>query len=200
MSVKFPITSKLSSLDLIFPPFHKVKNPQFLSLFDQVRHATTSSQCVTDEKEFDSILHEREFEMHRHSRSPINRIVKYAKDNVNGGRHEQKILDLASTPIDPSVIIAKEIPQVLLYTLSPSRDILKLVSDKVVEENVANVMIQYNELDDLSEFESNSFDLVISCYGLQNVKAPSHLINEIHRVLKPGGRVIAAVWEHSGTK
>jgi ubiquinone/menaquinone biosynthesis C-methylase UbiE len=77
---------------------------------------------------------------------------------------------------------------------------LKLVSDKVVEENVANVMIQYNELDDLSEFESNSFDLVISCYGLQNAKAPSHLINEIHRVLKPGGRVIAAVWEHSGTK
>jgi hypothetical protein len=166
MLAKFPIASKLSSLDFNFPYLNKM-NVQYPCAFDQVRQVTNSSHCVTDEAEFDSILHEREFEMHRHSRSPIGRIVKYAKDAVNGGHHELKILDLASIPIDPPVTIAKALPRVSLHTLSPSRDMLKVVSDRVVEENVANVMIQYNDLIDLSEFENDSFDLVISCYGLQ---------------------------------
>ncbi len=166
MPAKFPIASKQSSLDFNFPYLNKM-NPQNLSVFDQIRQVTNSSHCVTEEAEFDSILHQREFEMHRHSRSPIGKIVKYVKDAVNGGHHhELKILDLAS-PIDPPLTIAKALPRVSLHTLSPFREMLKVVSDRVVEENVANVMIQYNDLIDLSEFENDSFDLVISCYGLQ---------------------------------
>lgn len=165
----FPIASMPSLADLKFPNLHR--SPLFA--FDQIRTFATIDQCVTNEADYDSILHEREFEMHRHHRSPLSKIVKYAKDAVHEGHngpksaHDLKILDLASCPIDPPVTIAKEVPRVSLHALTPSRNMLKVVSDKVLEENVANVMTQYSDMVDLSQFDTNSFDLVISCYGLQ---------------------------------
>jgi demethylmenaquinone methyltransferase / 2-methoxy-6-polyprenyl-1,4-benzoquinol methylase len=40
-------------------------------------------------------------------------------------------------------------------------------------------------------FPSNSFDLVTTGYGLRNVPNLQMAISEIHRVLKPGGRVLS---------
>ena len=166
--IQFPVMSRSSTFNLKFPVL-KV-DPKGSFLLDQIRPHSNSTHFVTNEEEFDSILHEREFEMHRHIRSPISTIFKYAKDSLLGTHttnEQTRILDLASFPFDPTINIAKELPQASFYALSPSRDMLKVVSDKILVENVPNLMTEYHDMENLAQFESNSFDLVISCYGLQ---------------------------------
>ena len=53
-------------------------------------------------------------------------------------------------------------------------------------------------MEDLSVFADGSFDLVASCYGLANTENPDEALNEIHRVLKPGGSFLCSVWESAG--
>ena len=158
---KFPLTSKLQEFNLHL-------NPQGIA---HIRPLSSMNQFVTDEAEFDLILHEREFEMHRHKRGPIAKIVKYAKKAVVGAQskpgYNMKILDIASSPIDTPMNIAKDLPEASLHVLTSSPDMLKIVSDKVVEAHLPNVITELSHLVELSEFDNNSFDLVVSCYGLQ---------------------------------
>ena len=44
------------------------------------------------------------------------------------------------------------------------------------------------------EFPSDSFDVAVSCFGLQIVTQPQAAAKEIIRVLKPGGRAGFTVW------
>jgi hypothetical protein len=154
-------------------PIVKVISPtvQLISL-NQIRPFSSSDQCVTDEADFDASLHKRESAMHRHKRSPLKKIVKLAKD-VLYLRHDKeaesklKVLDIASSPIDPPITLAKELPHASMYTLNSSRDMLKVVSDKLVEEKLSNITTKLSDLVNLTEFDDSSFNLVISCYGLQ---------------------------------
>ena len=52
-------------------------------------------------------------------------------------------------------------------------------------------------MENLDVFADGSFDLVTSCYGLANVEHPQTTLDEIHRVLKPGGSFIVSVWENA---
>ena len=134
----------------------------------QIRSVSSSGdQYVTDEADFDFLLHQREFEMHRHERSPITRIVNYGQNALSKVDGSKKLLDIASSPIDPILSIAKKASAATLFAISPDRDMLKVTSDKLVEEQLPNVSTELNDLVDLNEFEDGSFDLVVSCYGLE---------------------------------
>jgi ubiquinone/menaquinone biosynthesis C-methylase UbiE len=170
----------------------------------QKRAFSGNYHCVTDEDVCDSILHERELELYRHYLGPIRTIVETAKDTIEGHihhktEHDIKVLDIASQPIDPSVSLVKEIPNVVVKAIGDSAAQLKLVADRISGENLPNLSTELSDLINLSEFEDSSIDLVTSCYGLQSSPDPAKLISEIHRVLKPGGSMILAVWEHLGT-
>jgi len=175
-------------------------------LRQQIRSSSsTNGHCVvTDEAEFDLIVKEREFEMHRHPNSPIRKIVKLAQDATTTrhghDKHELKVLDIGSSPIDPLIQLAKENKNATIYSLGCSREMMKVVSNEILENDLSNVITELSDLNNLSEFEDSSFDLVISCYGLQSLSYPEKLISDIHRVLTPGGTVICAVFEHLGTE
>ena len=134
----------------------------------QIRSVSSSGdQYVTDEADFDFLLHQREFEMHRHERSPITRIVNCGQNALSKVDGSIKLLDIASSPIDPILFIAKKASGATICAISPDRDMLKVTSDKLVEEQLPNVSTELSDLVDLSEFEDGSFDLVVSCYGLE---------------------------------
>ena len=45
-----------------------------------------------------------------------------------------------------------------------------------------------------STFGDNSFDVVLCALGLMYVPDPERAIRDFHRVLRPGGRAVCAVW------
>lgn len=45
-------------------------------------------------------------------------------------------------------------------------------------------------------FDDESFDTVTCSYGLRNVEEPQKALNEMRRVLRPGGRVVVAEFSH----
>jgi ubiquinone/menaquinone biosynthesis C-methylase UbiE len=75
------------------------------------------------------------------------------------------------------------------------------ISDKMVElatstaasKNEGRAQFQQMDAEELS-LENNSFDLAICALGLMYMPDPRKALKEMHRVLKPGGRVVAAVW------
>jgi SAM-dependent methyltransferase len=44
-------------------------------------------------------------------------------------------------------------------------------------------------------FEDQSFDAVVSQFALMFFNEPTHAIEEMHRVVRPGGRLAVAVWD-----
>jgi 2-polyprenyl-3-methyl-5-hydroxy-6-metoxy-1,4-benzoquinol methylase len=54
-----------------------------------------------------------------------------------------------------------------------------------------NGLVNWKQEDIMSQsFESNSFDVVISCETIEHVPHPKKAINELYRVLKPGGLLL----------
>ena len=66
--------------------------------------------------------------------------------------------------------------------------------DKHGLSNVTSRLVP--SMENLDVFHDGSFDLVVSCYGLAHTTHPQDALNEIHRVLKPGGTFVASVWEN----
>jgi len=79
------------------------------------------------------------------------------------------------------------------------------ISDKMIEaasgigkeKSIQNVVFKRMDAEQL-EVEDNSFDVVICALGLMYVPDPMLAMSEMLRVLKPGGRIVAAVWGERG--
>jgi len=75
------------------------------------------------------------------------------------------------------------------------------VAKKIAEEKmVSNITFERMDAEQL-QLADDSFDVVICALGLMYVPDPSGAINEMLRVLKPGGAMVAAVWgerDHCG--
>ncbi len=151
----------------------------------QVR-GLSSEIHYTDEDEFDSMLHERELEMHRHPSGPVPIISDLARKALKGKGYDSqmkdvKMLDIESQPYDSMVTLAKEFPDASIYSIGNSIEAVRSMADGMLKLGVPNITTQQFNASDLSAFEDASFDLVTSCYGLQKSRDPQNLINEIHR-------------------
>jgi ubiquinone/menaquinone biosynthesis C-methylase UbiE len=74
-----------------------------------------------------------------------------------------------------------------------SEEMIKLLREHVRRAGVANVTAQRMDAEALS-CESASFDAALCALGLMYVPDPEAALREMRRVLKPGGRAVAAVW------
>ena len=65
---------------------------------------------------------------------------------------------------------------------------------KLTNENSSS-NIEFRRMDaEQLDFEGNRFDAAICSLGLMYFPFPAEALKEMHRVLKPGGRAVAAVW------
>jgi MPBQ/MSBQ methyltransferase len=105
-----------------------------------------------------------------------------------------KVLDVGCGVGGTSRYLAKNLgsqASVTGITLSPNQ--VKRATELAVEQNVDNA--QFTVMNALEmEFEDNSFDIVWACESGEHMPDKDAYINEMMRVLKPGGKFVMATW------
>ena len=108
-----------------------------------------------------------------------------------------EVCDLASGTGDVATLIADKLSSSGHITLSDiNPDMLKIGRDKFLDRGLTKkadfVVADAENL----PFENNSFDLVTMAFGLRNVTNKKQAIQEINRILKPGGVALVMEFSH----
>lgn len=82
-----------------------------------------------------------------------------------------------------------------VVAVEPAAAMLECARQRVAERNLANVELHSGDLSKLP-LDKSSCDLVIACLVLHHVPKPADALQEMHRVLRPGGRLIV-IEQHS---
>lgn len=106
--------------------------------------------------------------------------------NLSG---DEKLLDLCCGTGKSSLACLKQLPKGTIVGVDNSEGMLHEANHKFAKEISAGTMSfvlkDAMELD----FPDNAFDAVFMAYGLRNMPDYAKAIRDIHRILKPGGRI-----------
>src|SRR5512140_3291137 len=119
----------------------------------------------------------------------LRRIWKRFAVGVSGVREGQRVLDVAGGSADLSRLFLKKVGssgQVVLTDINNA--MLRVGRDRMLDEGHPTPTAQCDA--EHLPFPDNYFDCVCIAFGLRNVTHKDAALREMHRVLKPGGRVI----------
>lgn len=122
----------------------------------------------------------------------FRRHLKWRKDtmkrmNVQQGR---KALDVCCGTADWTIALAEAVgPSGEVYRLDFSKNMLRVGEQKIKERQLTNVKLIHGNAMNLP-FPDNTFDYVTIGFGLRNVPDYMAVLKEMHRVVKPGGKVV----------
>lgn len=107
------------------------------------------------------------------------------------GKHKpQQILDIATGTGDFALLLAKRLKPQHIIGADISEGMMAVGREKVKEEGLQNVIsFQYEDCMQLS-FPDGSFDAVTSSYGVRNFQNLDKGLQEMQRVLRPGGHLL----------
>ncbi len=115
---------------------------------------------------------------------------KYALERVNV-RAGHQVMDLAAGTGDLAIELARRVGlagRVVLVDINES--MLTRGRDRLLDLGIVD-QVQYTQADaENLPFPNNSFDRVTMAFGLRNVTCKESALQEITRVLKPGGKVV----------
>jgi demethylmenaquinone methyltransferase/2-methoxy-6-polyprenyl-1,4-benzoquinol methylase len=128
----------------------------------------------------------------------LHRLWKRFTISQAGLRPGQKVLDIAGGTGDMSRLFLKEVGaggQVILTDINYS--MLNEGRNRLLNEGTLTPVAQCDA--EKLPFPDNYFDLVCVAFGLRNMTHKDVALQEMHRVLKPGGRVLvlefSKVWK-----
>lgn len=105
--------------------------------------------------------------------------------------HEYQVLDIGCGK--------GELLGTLVHSMKSSSYLLGIDENKNsiedAQENYPNLEFVCEKFTDALKFKDDSFDIVLSVDTLECITNKTELINEIHRILKPGGKVLFAHWD-----
>jgi demethylmenaquinone methyltransferase/2-methoxy-6-polyprenyl-1,4-benzoquinol methylase len=127
----------------------------------------------------------------------IHRIWKRFAVELAGIRRGQRILDLASGTGDLAARFAGLVgPDGLVVMTDINAAMLNQgrirMADNGLVGNLAYTQVNAEHI----PFPDNSFDCITIAFGLRNVTDKQQALNEMFRVLKPGGRVLVLEFSH----
>jgi len=119
----------------------------------------------------------------------LHRLWKRYAISVSGVRKGQRVLDVAGGSADMSRLFLKEVGETgqVVFT-DINNAMLRVGRDRLLDEGIATPTTQCDA--EHLPFPDNYFDCVSIAFGLRNVTHKDAALREMHRVLKPGGRVI----------
>jgi demethylmenaquinone methyltransferase/2-methoxy-6-polyprenyl-1,4-benzoquinol methylase len=101
-----------------------------------------------------------------------------------------RVLDHATGTADLALMIARSQPELQVVGIDPSTEMLRVGRVKVEAAGLsARVSLQVGNAEDLSAFESGSFDGVSMAFGIRNVPDRARALREMARVTRAGGRI-----------
>ncbi|MDD2914332.1 MAG: bifunctional demethylmenaquinone methyltransferase/2-methoxy-6-polyprenyl-1,4-benzoquinol methylase UbiE [Gallionella sp.] len=119
----------------------------------------------------------------------LHRLWKRFAVGVSGVREGQRVLDVAGGSADLSRLFLKKVGssgQVVLTDINNA--MLRVGRDRLLDEGRATPTAQCDA--EHLPFPDNYFDCVSIAFGLRNVTHKDAALREMHRVIRPGGRVI----------
>jgi len=94
-----------------------------------------------------------------------------------------------------TVILAKRNPECFITSIDISNLSIKTAKNKVTAEGINNVTFQQADILNLP-FEQNKFDHIFVCFVLEHLSNPSDALNNLKKVLKPGGTITVIEGDH----
>lgn len=121
---------------------------------------------------------------------------KKAIRQLNAQEH-RRILDVATGTADVALEIRRQLPEVEHITgLDISAEMLAFGREKVAQKGWDDqITLIQGDSEDLP-FEDNTFDAVTVAFGVRNFEHLEQGLKEIHRVLRPGGKLIVLEFSH----
>ena len=119
----------------------------------------------------------------------LHRLWKRFAIGVSGVRAGQRVLDVAGGSADMSRLFLKQAGssgQVVLTDINNT--MLRVGRDRLLDEGIATPVAQCDA--EHLPFPDNYFDCANIAFGLRNVTHKDAALREMHRVIRPGGRVI----------
>ena len=107
----------------------------------------------------------------------------------------QRVLDLASGTGHPATTVAERVGptgHVVATDLSPQ--MVAATRRTIERRGLTNMQVMEMDAEQLA-FPDGGFDAVTCRFGLMFCPTPARAAAEIHRVLRPGGRVALCVWD-----
>lgn len=107
------------------------------------------------------------------------------------------ILDVATGTADVTIEIHKQLPNIEhIIGLDISPEMLNIGKQKVAKRGLSDqIKLVVGDSENLS-FEDNYFDAVTVAFGVRNFENLQKGLQEIRRVLKPGGQLIVLEFSH----
>ena len=103
------------------------------------------------------------------------------------------ILDIASGTGEPGLTIASRLNGGMVIITDRSEDMLTVARENAARRRIGNIDTWSCDACDLP-FADNTFDAISCRLGFMFLRDIPQAVNEIARVLKPGGRIATAVW------
>lgn len=141
------------------------------------------------ERMFDGIAHSYDLLNHTLSFGIDKHWRKAAIDSLRPYR-PQRILDVATGTGDFAILATRELHPKELLGVDLSEGMMSVGRQKVKEARLDNI-IRFQKEDCLNlTLESDSFDAVMVAYGIRNFEDLDKGLREMHRVLRPNGRLV----------
>ncbi len=124
----------------------------------------------------------------------MNRLMTFGQDqrwrqfvvDKAGGRENEWVLDLACGTGDIAALFCRRTPRIQVIGADFSQNMLREAGKRFADQPICWLSCDANNL----PYPDNVFGAVTFGYLLRNVDDSLHVLKEVQRVLKPGGRVV----------
>lgn len=106
---------------------------------------------------------------------------------------KDKVLDIAAGTGEPGLTIAEMLDGGQVVITDLAEDMLVIAKENATKRGITNIETKACDVCELP-FEDKSFDAISCRFGYMFFPDMQMAANEMHRVLKPGGRMATSVW------